>query len=113
MNFRQAWCKETAHPSYQKEWNENNPTYGQCLPTALIVQDTFGGDIYSCKIKNKIHFYNIIDERIVDLTKEQFQSYENEPLFYEGTQKKDRNKLLKVKHVYERYKLLKQRLLTN
>ena len=24
MELRKAWCRETAHPSYQNDWTENN-----------------------------------------------------------------------------------------
>jgi hypothetical protein len=72
MELRKAWCRETAHPSYQKDWTEDNPSYGQCCVTALVLQDLYGGDVYSCKVGNNSHFINIIDERIIDKTEEQF-----------------------------------------
>ena len=58
MELRKAWCRETAHPSYQKKWSEYNPSFGQCLVTALCVQDKIGGDIYECFVNGKRHFIN-------------------------------------------------------
>ena len=75
MELRKAWCRETAHPSYQSKWSEDNPSVGQCCVTALVVQDLYGGDIYSCKVGKNSHFVNIINERIVDKTAEQFETW--------------------------------------
>ncbi len=65
-----VYRKETAHPDWQEKWNKNNPTYGQCVPTALLVQYYFGGDIYKHNKEN--HYFNVIDGQVMDLTKEQF-----------------------------------------
>ena len=110
MELRKAWCAATAHPSYQKDWTENNPSYGQCCVTALVMQDLYGGDIYSCKVGNNSHFVNIINERIVDKTAEQFGGG-NKIKYVSGSfRKRTRTSLLKSKDVKERYELLKARL---
>ena len=62
MELRKAWCAATAHPSYQKDWTEDNPSYGQCCVTALTMQDLYGGDIYECKVHGKRHYVNITPE---------------------------------------------------
>ena len=54
MELRKSWCRATAHPSYQKDWTEDNPSYGQCCVTALVIQDLYGGDIYECKVQGKM-----------------------------------------------------------
>lgn len=110
MELRKAWCRKTAHPSYQDKWSTDNPSVGQCLVTALIVQDRYGGDIYSCKVGNNSHFVNIIDERIVDWTAEQFGESGNIKYVNGNFRKRTRGSLLKNKDVKARYELLKSRL---
>lgn len=110
MEFRKAWCRETAHPSYQSKWSEDNPSVGQCLVTALIIQERYGGDIYSCKVGNNSHFVNIIDERIIDKTSEQFGGTGNIKYINGSFRKRTRTSLLKNKDVKARYELLKIRM---
>ena len=110
MELRKAWCRETAHPSYREKWSEDNPSVGQCLVTALIIQDRYGGDIDSCKVGNNSHFVNIIDERIIDRTAEQFGGIGNIKYINGSFRKRTRASLLKNKDIKARYELLKSRL---
>ncbi|MEE1084998.1 MAG: hypothetical protein UH850_14825 [Paludibacteraceae bacterium] len=113
MELRKAWCRETAHPSYQDKWSEDNPSAGQCLVTALIVQERHGGDIYSCKVGNNSHFVNVIDERIIDMTTEQFGGTSNIKYVSGSFRKRTRASLIQNKDVKRRYELLKARLEEN
>lgn len=72
-----AWCQDTAHPSCQKEYDlENDPTYGQCAITAMLVCDMFGGTIHKIHVSGGgTHYFNRIDGRYIDLTSDQFQLY--------------------------------------
>jgi hypothetical protein len=110
MELRQAWCAATAHPSYRSKWTKENPSTGQCLVTALLIQEQFGGEIYSCKVGNCSHFVNIIDERIVDKTAEQFGGVDKIKYTTGSFRLRTRKSLLKCKNVKERYALLKARL---
>ena len=110
MELRSAWCRETAHPSYQDKWSQNNPSSGQCLVTALVIQDEYGGDIYSCKVDNNSHFVNIINDRIIDKTAEQFGCADTIKYIVGSFKKRSRESLLKNKDVRQRYELLKARL---
>ena len=110
MELRNAWCRETAHPSYQDKWSVDNPSAGQCLVTALVIQDEYGGDIYSCKVGNNSHFVNIINERIVDKTAEQFGGTDKIKYISGSFRKRSRESLLKNKDVRQRYELLKSRI---
>lgn len=110
MELREAWCRETAHPSYRSKWTEDNPSAGQCLVTALIVQEQCGGDIYSCKVDNCSHFVNIINERIIDKTAEQFGGTSKIKYISGSFRLRKRESLLKSKEVRERYELLRERL---
>lgn len=50
------------------EWNEDAPWEYQSAPTALLVQQYFGGDICSRVCLNRTHYFNEIDGVVVDLT---------------------------------------------
>ena len=71
--LKNAWCKESCSPSLRKNWPNGNIAKGQCFVTAIAVRETFGGEIFELKIaENEIHYYNVIDGEIVDLSSEQF-----------------------------------------
>lgn len=106
--LRKAWCRETAHPSYKKNWSTNNPSCGQCAVTTLVVQDLCGGDIYECKVNNKRHYVNVTFDGVIhDFTAEQFGKGF---IDYVDLKPRTRASLLKSKSVKERYELLKARL---
>ena len=108
MELRKAWCRETAHPSYQGDWTEDNPSYGQCCVTALVMQDLYGGDIYECKVQGKRHYVNITQEGYLhDFTSSQFGDMQ---LVYSDMKQRTRTSLLKSQSVKERYDLLKARM---
>ena len=65
-----VYDKETAHPDWQEKWSKENTTCGQCAPTALLVQYYFGGEIFKHNIES--HYFNVVDDEVIDLTKEQF-----------------------------------------
>lgn len=80
-----AWDASTsADPD---AWDEDNPAYGQCAVTALVVQDMMGGEIrwrdaviedpdekdgYFEEDEHVSHYFNEVDGEQVDLTREQF-----------------------------------------
>ena len=73
-----VWCRETAYPSCQKEYDEeNDPTYGQCAITATLVYDMFGGTIHKIRVSGGgTHYFNKINEHYIDLTSDQFNLYD-------------------------------------
>ena len=97
-----VYDKDTAHKDWRKKWSEENITCGQCVPTALLVQYYFGGEIY--KSKQEDHYFNIIDGKVVDLTKEQFD-YE---LDYSLSEQKQPS--LSSADTKNRFELLKERV---
>jgi hypothetical protein len=110
MKLRDAWCRETAHPSYQNNWTRDNPSYGQCAVTCLAMQDAYGGEIYECMVNGKRHYVNILPQgTMYDFTAEQF----GQNVSYEDMRLRTRASLLKSKSVKERYALLKARLEEN
>lgn len=98
----QVYDKDTAHRKWRGKWNKDNPTYGQCVPTALLVQYYFGGEIYKHNIES--HYFNVINGKVIDLTKEQFD-YE---LDYSNS--KQNQPKLSQSQTNERFELLKLRV---
>ncbi len=41
-----AWCKESSHSP--KTWTPENPAWGQCAATALVVKALLGGHVMRC-----------------------------------------------------------------
>lgn len=73
-----VWCKETAYPSCQKDYvQENDPTYGQCAITATLLYDMFGGTIHRIRVSGGgTHYFNKINNHYIDLTSDQFDLYD-------------------------------------
>ena len=98
-----SWTKETCSPGLRNEWNETNPSLGQCAITALIINDFFGGKIMRCMASTGSHYYNLIDGNIIDFTVEQFLG---EIPGYEEGQERTREYLLGNEDTKKRYEKL-------
>ena len=71
--LKNAWCRESCSPSLRENWPNGSVAKGQCFVTAIAVRDAFGGEVFELKIsEQEIHYYNVIDGEIVDLSSEQF-----------------------------------------
>lgn len=73
--LKQSFSAETCQG--RNKWNQDNSAYGHCALAVLIVQDYFGGEIVfaSAKLsdgKEVKHYFNKIDNKMIDLTKSQF-----------------------------------------
>lgn len=79
-----AWCRETAYPSCQHDYNhDHDPTYGQCAITATLVHDMFGGTIHKIRCDGGgTHYFNKIGGHYIDLTRDQCDLYDL-PVNYE------------------------------
>ena len=105
-----CYSKETAYPSCQKDWVPDDPTYGQCAVTAMIVHDYFGGTIHRIRVDGGgTHYFNKIDGKIIDFTKEQFDLY-NIPVKYEPNEEMNLDYVGKNADTKKRYDLLKSRV---
>lgn len=106
-----AWCRETAYPSCQKDYDkENDPTYGQCAITATLVYDMFGGTIHRVRVSGGgTHYFNKIDGHYYDLTRDQFDLYDL-PLDYEPNEEIPRDYCGKNADTLKRYHLLVRRI---
>lgn len=90
---RTMWQKITRKPKiarlplpmlemgFQLGWGADTSRYGvlsvpaskgQCAVTAMILQDYYKGDIYKIKVGDESHYFNIINNKVVDLTSDQF-----------------------------------------
>jgi hypothetical protein len=45
---------------------------GQCVPTALLVNELYGGDILRTVVRGESHYFNRVKGVEVDLTRDQF-----------------------------------------
>lgn len=108
--LRKCYSKETAFYKNKEAWNNHNPTCGQCAITALIVQEYFGGTIHRIRVnENETHYFNIIDKKIIDLTKEQF-NVRNIKIIYDENELTSREEILKSVDTVKRYNILKERI---
>jgi hypothetical protein len=79
---RAAWGDDTCDPVAREEWRADNPAWGQCGTTALVVQDLLGGDLIHGEVhvdgaKAWNHYWNRLpDGTDVDFTADQFRNGE-------------------------------------
>ena len=69
--FTQLWSADTCYTP--DLWSSENPALGQCVPTVLIIQDNYGGEIKRGTVhlidgRTESHYWNIINNQIVDIT---------------------------------------------
>lgn len=106
----ECWSKETAYPSCQAEWVPNDPSYGQCAITAMLVCDMFGGTIHRIRVSGGgTHYFNKINGHYIDLTINQFDLY-NIPVEYEPNEKMDRKYCGKNTDTQRRFEMLVKRI---
>ena len=97
-----SFTKETCYPNLQDKWNSDNPSLGQCAVTALVVNDFLGGKIMRCESETGSHYYNLINNEVIDLTSGQFNSLPD----YNTGEERSREYLLSNIDTKNRYKLL-------
>lgn len=102
----ECYSKDLCYPKVQCDWNENNRCFGMCAITSLIINDYFGGDICKIYVDGISHYFNLIENNIVDLTKDQF----NHEIDYKDYKIMDREKIL-TDDTKNRYITLKARLI--
>lgn len=102
-----VWCRDTAYPNCQKDYDrENDPTYGQCAITSMLVYDMFGGTIHKIRVAGGgTHYFNMINDHYIDLTRDQFDLYDI-PLEYDQNEVVLREYCGKNADTQKRYQLL-------
>ena len=74
-NRLKSICSEqTASPLNREDWSPTNPFLGHCAIVTAIANKKFGGDVIRGVIAESgiAHYWNRIDGKEYDLTKEQF-----------------------------------------
>ena len=101
----ECYSKDLCYHKVQNEWNDNNKCFGMCAITSLIINDYFGGNICKIYVDGISHYFNLIEDKIIDLTSSQF----NCDIDYKNYQIVDREKIL-TDDTKRRYNVLKERL---
>jgi len=104
--LKTIYSKDTCYPMCRELWSNDNPTLGHCAIVSLIINDYFNGEIYKIKVDGVGHYFNYIDDKIIDFTSNQF----NKKLDYTNKIKKDRDEMLSDNDTLYRYNLLKNKL---
>ena len=113
--LEKSWSKKTSFDP--NNWTPENPAWGQCAVTALIVQDYFGGSLKKAlfdtidngKAVRISHYWNRLpNDSEIDLTENQFPEgiIRNIP---RGVIR-DRKYVLSYPITVKRYEILKQRV---
>lgn len=105
-----SWGADTA--LRESGWMDTVPSLGQCVPTALVVQDYFGGEIWRAPLPNYrgSHYWNVNTKHAaLDLTGGQFIFLNAIPEFDKG-KRRTRKELLKNPDVQRRYIILSARV---
>jgi catalase (peroxidase I) len=105
-----SWSKDTCYQPMEEKWTPKNPAWGQCYITALIVNDYFGGKILKTKFEDGTgHFWNLVDNKEIDLTRSQFD--ENEIISKPTIHSRDEiENNPKYKKYNQKYLILKKRV---
>lgn len=101
----ECYSKDLCYFKLKEQWKENNKSLGMCAITALIVNDYFYGKICKIYVNDISHYFNYVDNKIIDLTSSQFKcdiNYDN----YEVVARKD----ILNQDTINRYNLLKEKI---
>ncbi len=101
-----SYEKELCYEKVQENWTEKNKTLGMCAITSLIVNDYFKGDIAKIKVDGISHYFNMINDSIVDLTAPQF----NKKIEYQNYKIINREDIL-TEDTNNRYQKLKKKVI--
>lgn len=103
--LRKSWSRETSYDP--TGWSANNPAWGQCAVTALVLQDCLSGNLLVGKINGIEHYWNLLpDHTELDLTRQQFGCIRSASPPY----RVDRAFVLSFANTSDRYKRLLSRV---
>ncbi|MFJ8433880.1 hypothetical protein ACIQ9P_21530 [Kitasatospora sp. NPDC094019] len=79
--LRASWAADTCSPDdlARAGWRPDNPAWGHCDITALLVHDLLGGDLVLGEVhqggeRHGFHWWNVLASGVeLDLTREQFR----------------------------------------
>ena len=107
MTLYEAWSRDTSGDS--ENWDEHNPSLGQCAVSALIIQDLLGGDLVRSEVNGCSHYWNKLPNgQQIDVTLQQFGE-----VWARGEIKiRDREYVLSFPETAKRYERLRRKLRT-
>ncbi|MGI6211530.1 MAG: YunG family protein [Anaerovoracaceae bacterium] len=109
--LEQTWCRETATPSRQNEWIEEDPSFAQSAITSMLTADLFGATIWRVRTEEgSIHYFNRLAGSVVDLTREQYDLYDM-PIHYGAGREVPREACDRNPETVRRYRLLQKRIM--
>ncbi len=115
LALKNSWTKDTS--SDPDNWTINNPSWGQCAVTALVINDYFGGDIIWANAvlpdgKEISHYFNNVNGEEKDFTRIQFPKGTMIPKGVPKTKgfPSTREYILSYPITQSRYVLLKQKV---
>ncbi len=68
----ECYSKDLCYSKVPDDWDESNKCFGMCAITSLIINDYFGGNICKIYVDEISRYFNLIDNKIIDLTSSQF-----------------------------------------
>lgn len=118
--LQESWDERTS--SIPDEWSECNRARGQCVPSSLIVQDYFGGELERVmatgRALSESHYFNRLDDGgVIDSTAMQYTElapvkFRRMPVdLAQKNCKSVREYVLKGEQTFARYALLKTRVM--
>ncbi len=102
----ECYSKDLCYPKVRNSWSESNKCFGMCAITSLIINDYFGGETCKTYVDGISHYFNIINNEIIDLTSSQF----NHEIDYNNYKVVKRSEMLND-DTYNRYFILKNSLI--
>lgn len=100
-----CYSKELCYPKVKDKWNDNNRYFGMCAITALVVNDYFGGKICKIYVDGISHYFNLINNKVIDLTARQFENQ----IDYSKYEIINRD-IIMTENTKKRYNMLKSKL---
>ena len=105
--LRFLWSAETSVDP--NNWNPDNPAWGQCAVTALLVQELFGGSLIRATIEGISHYWNVLPNgEEIDLTRHQFGE---SSILDNSPELRVREYVLSFPETNERYRILRSKIL--
>ncbi len=102
----ECYSKDLCYSKVKDKWSEENKSLGMCAITSLIINDYFDGDICKIYVDGNSHYFNLIENKIIDLTSNQYDF----KIDYKNYQIVSREEIL-TPDTMVRYKTLKKRLI--
>lgn len=102
-DIKKCFSIETCYHGDREKWTPDNPTTGHCAIASLLLQSIYGGTVCKTTVNRHTHYFNYFEDKVVDITAEQFG---NVKINYDKYIICNPKNMLKNKDVKERYNKL-------